>query len=466
MRRLLLALLVALPLFAQTPRLASDFEIAQMEKQLAASRGFEAQLSGRLNLGDVRAARNELTIARAEYERALALAEAERRDARVDSHLARYAAATSYAGLAAAKLGRASQSMSLLEEALRYAGDDPESWSLYASAMRILGKPEKGASAARNAVAVADPEKKLDFAIYRHALATALIENGEEREAEEILAALTASLRSIEFEPLQRKAAQLEAFEVYSSARGDVAAYVSLLNRAQLRLAALYEKRGALDKARAEYERVRAGRSDDATALAALARLATSDAERDRLYREAFEANPLSMPLVRQYREHLRTDPRTSGGTPMQRALQQLARGETRAARETLDALLAKFPASETLRALRREAEGSAIVSLPPASPAAAELRALLEGFERLAPEQRTALDALTLASVVDLDGGTGSTFESGSIGDVPFRFAQPATFAGTFAPHARLTYRILGVTRSGDRDALLLEPLRLEALP
>jgi hypothetical protein len=105
-------------------------------------------------------------------------------------------------------------------------------------------------------------------------------------------------------------------------------------------------------------------------------------------------------------------------------------------------------------------------VALPSTSPAATELRALLEGFERLTPEQRTALDALTLASDVDLDGETGSTFASGSIGEVPFRFAQPATFAGTFAPRARLTYRILGVTRSGERDALLLEPLRLEALP
>ncbi|HEY0370448.1 MAG TPA: hypothetical protein VGD79_00495, partial [Thermoanaerobaculia bacterium] len=75
---------------AQT-RLSSDFEIAQMQKQLAQSRTFEAQLSGRLNLGDVRTARNELSLARGEYTRALELAERERLDARRDSSFTRYA---------------------------------------------------------------------------------------------------------------------------------------------------------------------------------------------------------------------------------------------------------------------------------------------------------------------------------------------------------------------------------------
>ncbi|HEX8617113.1 MAG TPA: hypothetical protein VF911_05980, partial [Thermoanaerobaculia bacterium] len=65
MRRVLLALVLALPLAAQS-RIASDFELAQMEKQLAQSPDFESQLSGRLILGDVRAARNELSLARAE----------------------------------------------------------------------------------------------------------------------------------------------------------------------------------------------------------------------------------------------------------------------------------------------------------------------------------------------------------------------------------------------------------------
>jgi hypothetical protein len=209
-----------------------------------------------------------------------------------------------------------------------------------------------------------------------------------------------------------------------------------------------------------------AGRSDDVTALAALARLARSDAERERLYLDAFEANPFSMPLIREYRTYLRAHPRTSGGTPMQRALQALERGDTRAARESFDALLAKFPANETLRALRRDAEVSATIALPAANPTAAELRALLDAFERLTPEQRVTLDETTFTSDVVFEGNAGTTFESGSIDGVAFRFSQATIFAGTFETHARLSYRILGVTRAGDRNVLLLEPIRLEPLP
>jgi tetratricopeptide (TPR) repeat protein len=451
---------------ALAQRLASDFELAQMEKQLATSRSFEAQLSGRLNLGDVRAARNEVSLARAEYAKALTLAETERRDARRDSNLTRYAIATSYAGLAQAKLGRASDAMPLLEEALRYASDDPETWNLYSTAMRLLGKPQKAVSASRNAASVVDPAKKLDVAVYQHALATSLLEAGEEHEAQTLLVRLTESLRSRDFEKLQRQAAEQESFEVYSSARGDVAAYVALLNRAQLRLASLYEKQGDLANARTQYERVRAGRTDDVTALSALARLAPNDAERERLYTNAFEANPFSLPLIRAYRTYLRAHAQVSGGTPMQRALQQLERGETRAARETLDALLAKFPQNETLRGLRREAEASKTITLPSSTPNATELRALLDAFERLAPEQRVVLDAMTFTSDVTFDGNAGTTFESGTIDGVSFRFGEPTVFAGTFAPQSRLTYHILGVTRIGDRDALLFEPIRLEARP
>ncbi|HYO77744.1 MAG TPA: tetratricopeptide repeat protein, partial [Thermoanaerobaculia bacterium] len=368
MKQLLLSLALVLPLAAQS-RLASDFEIAQMEKQLANSRDFESQLSGRLNLGDVRAARNELSLARAEYARAFDLAERERLAARVQSSMTRYANATSYAALAQAKLGRDAKAFTLLEEAARYASDDAEAWNLYASAMRILRHPRKAISAARNAVAIAArAEDRLDLAVYQHALATALIEAEELSEAETLLVSITESLRSKGFESLQREVARAESFEIYSSARGDVAAYVSLLNRAQLRLAALYERRGATDRARAEYQRVLAGRSDDVVALNALARLARNDAERERYYTEAFEANPFSPALVREYQRQVRDrapdiDASTTGGA-MRKALVQLARGETRAARASLDALLERFPENETLRTLRREAESTAPVAI------------------------------------------------------------------------------------------------------
>jgi len=447
MKPLIFALLLA------QARLASDFEITQMEQQLARSREFEAQLSGRLNLGDVRAARNELSLARAEYAKAADLAERERLAARRDSSLTRYANATAYAALAQAKLGREARSFELLEEAARYVSDDAETWNLYASAMRILGHPRKAISAARNAVAVA--KKPLDLAVYQHALATALIETGETSEAERLLVTVTKALRSAKFALLREQAAQQEAFEVYSSARGDVAAYVSLLNRAQLRLASLYETRGALDDARTQYTRVLEGRSDDVTALAALARLAPNESESARLYADAFQANPFSMALIREYRKNP-----VAPATDMQRALVHLERGELRAARSIFDALLEKFPANETLRALRREAEASNAIALPSATPTAGELRALLDAFERLTPEQRSALDQATFTSIATFDGEPGSTFASGTVDGVAFRFTEPTIFDGTFDTTARLTYRILGV---GENDALLLEPLTLE---
>jgi hypothetical protein len=468
-------LLLATTMRAQS-RLASDFEIAQMELQLARSKGFEAQLSGRLNLGDVRAARNELSLARDEYRKALDLAQRERSDARSDSSLSRYANATSYAALAQAKLGRDGEAFTLLEESARYAADDPEAWNLYASAMRTLRHPRKAVSAARNAVALAArSDNRLDRAIYQHALATALIEASEWDEAERLLVTVTESLRSPAFAAVQQDVARQEAFEVYSSARGDVAAYVSLLNRAQLRLASLFERRGQVDRARAEYARVLEGRSDDVNALTALARLARSDEERERYYADAFEANPFAMALVRAYQAHARDHhtpiEATSTGARMRRAVADLARGENRTARESLDALLTQFPANDTLRALRREAEGAVLSALPSPTPTAAELRTLLDAMDRLTPEQRVALDQATFVSMVEFEGtprasAEGTVFASGTIDGVAFRFSEPTIFAGTFDVTAplRLTYRVLGVTRGGNTDALLLEPMRLEA--
>lgn len=465
MRRFFLIVLLALPVFGQ--RLASDFEIQQMEKQLATARGFQARLSARMNLGDARAARTERSLAREEYTKALDLATSERLAARRDSSMDRYAIATSYAGLAQAKLGRDAEAFALLEEAVRYTSDDPETWNLYASAMRLIDRPQKAVSAARNALTLADPKKPIDVAVYQHSLASMLIDANELDEAERLLVTVTESLRSPKFEALKREVARGEAFEVYSSARGDVAAYVSLLNRTQLRLASLYERRRALGKAREQYERVLAARSDDATALAGMARLAATETERERHYAEAFEANPFSLTLVREYQAYLadlRTRPEPT--QPVQKALVHLAHNETRAARAILDELLAKFPANETLRTLRREAEPQP-ATLPSANPTPAELRALLEGFDKLTPEQRVALDAMTFTSVVQFDGGelTDQTIvQSGTIGDVPFRFTLQTAFNGVFDIEGplELTYKIEGVTG----DELLLAPSNLRNAP
>ena len=425
MRRVVVLIaLLATPAFAQ--RLASDFEIAQMEKQLARSHDFLAQLSGHLNLGDVRAARHEQSLSRAEYEKAFDVASRERLDARRDSDLTRYSTATAYAALAQAKLGRADEAFALAEEAVRYASDSAKTWNLYASAMNTLGYSRKAISAARNAVTIAERSAgdPLDLAVDRYALASAL---GETDEAEALLVKITAALRSNAFDNLKKEIARNESFEIYSTARGDAAAYLSLLNRAQLRLGALYEHRGEHEKAREQFERVLESRSDDVTALAALGR-----------FEEAFEANPFSMNLIRDYRRHLpddSIDASTTGGK-VRLALAQMARGENRAARETLDALIAKFPANETLTTLRRETERVAF-AMPSANPTGAELRALIDAFDDLTAQQRTQLDAMTFTSVI----------ASGAIDGVRVYGADDG----------KVTYRILGPTR----DGLVIEAAR-----
>jgi len=488
-RPLLIAFLLsaALPLYAQ--QMASDFEIAHMREQIAKSPDFVSQLSGRLNLGDLYRSRSDRSTAAGEYSRALELAQSERIRARLDSDMTGYATATAYAALAQAKLERGPESFILLEEAVRFASDSAKTWNIYASAMTLLGRAGKGVSAARNAVSIATVESqqrqtvssRLDLAIYKHGLASALIDAGEDREAEAILRDIVASLERSEFDAIRRDVERAETFEIYSTARGDAASYLSLFNRAQLRLAALKEKRGDLVAARATYERVLGQRSDDPTALAAMTRLAPA-AERAKWFAAAFDANPFSHPLVRAYQAHIATHGSTpidsSGpGAEVRRALHHLAAGETRAARTTLDDLLARFPANQTLRRLRAELNSPvklpaffAIASSGTIEASGRLLREVIGSNESLTPDQRMKLDQTLfrgLASFTTATEGTPAqtTLESGTIDGVDFRFTEPTAFHGVFSAGSalRLTFRILGVTEVDGRDALLLEPLGIE---
>ena len=455
----LAVLLCAAPAFAQN-RIASDFELQQMQQQVERSRDFLSQVSGRLNLGDVRLARNESAPAKAEYAKALDAAMKERLDARAASSLTRYATATSYAALAEAKLGRAARAFELSEEALRYDSGSAKTWNLYASAMSLLGKPAKAAGAARNAVAL--EREPLDLAIDKYTLASSLIELGQTAEAERLLVDVVGALRSNQFASLRGTVARREQFEIYSTARGEEAAYISLLNRSQLRLGALDEARGAREAARQQYERVLEGRSDDATALAALGRLARSDEERERYYADAFDANPFSLELVHVYRASVPPEG-DSAGARMRRLLYAMQHGEAQSARAQLDALSKEFPDNDTLRALRRELDERAAGSLDflrtRSAPTAAELRTLIARFGELTGEQLAALDATTFTGIVTFD--QPMPFASGVLDGVPFKFSEPMLFNGTFAAHVplTLTYRILGA--SG--DAVLLEPVKVE---
>lgn len=461
-------ILLSLPLVAQT-RIASDFEIQQMEQQVARSRDFTAQYSGHLNLGDLRATRNENVQARTEYLEAYEIAQKERLDARKASEMTRYATATSLAAAAEARLGDAGHAFELAEEAMRYTSDSSKSWNLYANMMATLDRPSKAAGAARNAVAIEERSgESLDLAIYRYTLASSLIRLRQSPEAERLLLQVVTSLRSSKFASLQRNVQEHEAFETYTTTRGEESAYVSLLSRAQLRLARLYEDRSDAARAREQYQNVLAARSDEPTALAAMTRLARNEDERARSFIDAFNANPFSIPLIRDYQRYIGDRPTAPGYQPettgdrVRAALQQMQRGELTAARETLTALTEKFPNNDTLQVLLREVErkrSAGPVTIGP-SP---DLRALLAAFQdnRLTPEQRTQLDQTTFTSNVVFNGA--SPFESGTIEGVPFRFSEPTVFQGSFAANARLTYRILGATRVGEADGLLLEPVRLE---
>lgn len=451
-------------LTAQT-RIASDFEIRQMEEQIEKSNDFFSQLSGHLNLGDLRMTRNEKAMARLEYAKALEEANIERLNARRASELTRYATATSYAALAQAKLGNAAAAFALSEEAIRYTSDSAKSWNLYASAMTELGKPAKAASAARNAVAIASRENdKLDLAIYKYSVASSILDLNQTDEAEKLLVDVVTSLRSPAFNALRRDVERTESFQIYSTARGEQSAYISLLNRSQLRLARLYEDRGDLMRARQQYANVLADRSDDPTALGAMVRLSSSPQERDRYYAAAFDANPFSLWLIRDYQRHLSVEqtllsvPESTGGK-VRLALQQMQRNELIAARKTIDDLLQKFPNNDTLQLLTREIDAR--------RSGGSDLRTLIAAFNNntLTAEQRAELDRKTFTSEVVFDAGP--PFETGKIADVPFRFSEPMTFNGTFASGVplRLTYRILGASQLNGADALLLEPVRLEPL-
>ena len=436
-------LFAAAMIMAQT-RIASDFELQQMQRQVETSRDFVSQLSGHLNIGDLRMARNETTLARAEYAKALEIASNERSASRRASDLTRYATATSYAALAEAKLGDAAAAFALDEEAMRYSSDSAKSWNLYASTMAALGLPAKAISAARNAVTIASRENDpLDLAIYNDSLASAL---GDSPEAEALLIDVVKSLRSDAFADLRRQVARAESFEIYSTARGDVAAYISILNRAQLRLARLYEDRGDLARAREQYANVLRDRSDDPTALAAIARLDPSEQN----YKLAFDANPFSLALIRDYQKFLGSHAAEGGGATqstgdqVRLALQQMQSGQYPAAIATITTVQKQFPDNDMLALLRREIEE--------------KRNAFIARYEN-----RAQLDKETFTGTAVFD--QGPPFETGRIDGIPFRFSEPMNFNGAFAAHVplRLTYRILGPTQLNGADALLLEPLRLE---
>jgi tetratricopeptide (TPR) repeat protein len=540
--------LIAGPLLAQETRIASDFEIATARKQLERERDPLLKMAAHLNLGDLYLSRRDVSVAQTHYRGARVLAETARLNARRRSDLSSYATASGYLGLASAKLGRAAEAFDAFEEAIRYASDSARLWNLYATAMSLVEHPHKAIAAGRRAVAIVSAAAGdapsaailLDQAVYRHALASALLsvqQSEATAEAERLLLQIVETLESTAFERIREQIAQQEKFEVFSTTRGDADSYLALMNRGHLRLARLYEERGEAARAIAQLEKVLELRTDDPMALTALARLSRGPEQRDRYFASAFDANPFSIALIHEYEKFLQPQtPSPPAGTApgrlVQRAVHAYATGNVRQSADLLRELSTRYPDNDVVRflqarnelllggadAARNTAETlrrspqlrqelleliaeSETASQPPAfltrpetrrgalrapggarraplqgtasviEPSAEDLQRLAGSIRlnRLSPEQRARLDSMVFSSLVRFDRPSSSsdsttTFSSGRIETVRFRFQQPTEFRGAFASNQplRLDYRVLGMTEQDGETALLLEPLRI----
>jgi len=508
---------------------STDSELLLLQSKLTKTSDPLLLAALHLNVGDIRSARNEWTPARAAYEEALRWAGKEALRSRRRSDLARYARSVAYEGLAHAKLFHAGPANQCFEEALRYQSNVASTWNLYSSAMTVLDRNEKAVAAARVAVYLGhqdafnenDTARALDLAVYQYSLANALARRKDatsHREAHELLSAIISRLESETFNGLRRRIARSEAFEVFSSAEGDESAFIALRNRARQRKAQLLEQEGSTEKARSEYDRLLEDRSDDPAALAALARLSTTSDRRAAYYETAFESDPLSIPLIRDYEIFLESAQGDVGmvqsaGSRMRSLLLDYRRSRFAESERTLRTLIEEFPQSATLQYLLARVhirQGKIVTArqiMAATSLSAAissELETLMTAHVSLQRQVGFLDDATDIAKVADekmlsavrsvmLAGGLSTqhkksldkqllrarvtfdrsprlevdtvTFAAGKVSSVPFRFAAPVTFRGDFrdVTGLELEFRILGVlNEEAEGIVLLIEPARL----
>jgi hypothetical protein len=505
-------------LYAQSERISSDFEIAAAKRQLSGATTPFARIAAHLNLGDAYASRSESQKSRDEYSLARSEAERERVRSRRDSDLSSYARATSYSGLAAAKRGDTATAFELFEESIRYIADSAGTWNLYASGMLIAGGESEAIGAARTAVAIAESNMErapstanaLDLNVYRYTLASALARRPDTlAAAAELLRTSLRELESARFEKVRDEVASREAFEVMSTAAGDTSTYVSVVLRSRLKLAAIEEQRGNIDAARAAYGEVLRQRNDEPIALAALARLASSNDDREKYFIDAFDANPFAIRLIDSYEEFVKTHSRTAAaettGGKVRQIVELLSVGDGRGALTRIDALEQRFPANETLLMLRAQAEillghrevarrlalqlssrslrdeitariddaaGSEAVIAKLSSPQPIllddgdlrALAALLRREELDAATRRKIDDASLQAMVRPVDASSNgelTSIRTFTTGGLSLRTTSAVNFRGTFSngESLRLTFHLLGVSRDETGEFLLIEP-------
>lgn len=525
-RRSVAAILILLSTLAATARGAEDrgsidFNIAKAERSLRAARNDVFRAAAHITLGDLLVGRSQTADADSHYSTALKLARAGATEARKDGNLRRYSEAVAYAGLAAAKRGHAAEAWDAFDEAMRYGSDWPHLWSLKTSAMLTLNLREKAMAAARSGAIVAEAlvakdesrSARLDLLTARYSLSSVLsgsAERAEQDEAVKLLESVIHDLRGTPFDALRREATRLESFETLSSSTTDVDSYVSLLHRSRIRLVRLYLETDRRAEARAELRKLLAERSDDPDVLALSAMIADDAGARATALGDALEANPFSFDLVRKYEVALAGRPvivgnsTASDGEKVRAALQSYGQAAYERSLSLTRALLASYPANDTLlylearalHALGKTAEAAASLgrikaariraavneivvagSAQPlllrrgrdiADPTAAELRELLRSWSSLTSEQRVSLDGIEFSAAAQFDAGNsdaavGTTvLISGRIDGVPFRFASPTTFRGEFAlaDPLRLQFRIASVSEEDSAAVLILEAI------
>jgi len=484
------AMVLALGARAQT-RIASDVEIRELEEAARGAADFDTKVAAQISLGELRKERNEPAAEQRDLLAALQLARNERDDARRDHHLPRYAVACAWSGIALAGLGRGAEAFAVLEEAVRYAADTSGIWNLYSVAMFRLARPEKAIGVAR--ISIDAGERKmaarstirghLDLNVSRFALAQGLLDAGAETaagEAGDLLRAITESLESDAFASLRKTLERREEFQIVAAPKTESGTWLAMFQRSHLRLAQLYELDGLEEKALREYQAVVTRRSDEPSALAGLARLASDPKERDRYLIQSLDANPFAGDVIAEYEDHVKSGEASpagvsgSVGSRVRLAIQQIHDHDFRRARETLAALIAQHPGNDVLQSLLERAVPAAErpsflskpVELVP-DPLEWELRAVMSLFadDKLSPADQATLDRTRFSGKATFEG---EAFEHGTMRGVSFRFQQPVQFEGIAPTHRRLrlVYRILGATAVDGRDALLIEPLRAEVDP
>jgi tetratricopeptide (TPR) repeat protein len=522
---LLLALLftIAGQLLAQSSWVATDYEIAAAEKGLEQRDPLKV-MAAHLNLAELHRSRNEIDTAAAHQARAIEIATEQRAISWSRGDLRDYATATGWLAFAHSLSGETGRAWLLYEEALRISADSPRLWNLYASGLGKIDRHASAIAAARTAVAISEenaardprPRNLLDVGIYRHALAAALLRHhdGATAEAETLLRSVIQLLEDSRFEEIRTRAARSEHFEVTSSVRSDVAAWVSLDIRSRLRLGLLLETAGRADEAREVFRTVLRRRSGEPVALEALLRLTHDRTERVQLFEEAFEANPFSFELLEAFERHLRRDSvarepaGVSPGAMVRRTVVLLHLDRSGEAESLARQLLDRYPGNDALRwlllrsiaesrpeearslaaairepSIRRSAqsiitagearrrEGRQVLARLGPEPTrisesdlAAIAVVLREGD--LAPAELETLDRATVSAQARFDqpviDDETTILAAGMIGETPFRFPQPIRFLGRFhGTGFLLTFRILGVTDGG--STLLLDPLGVE---